>query len=661
MCGIAGFLTLDGGAVGQHSSVLVSMTSAIRHRGPDADGHWLDREAGVALGMRRLAVIDVSPAGAQPMTSACGRYVLVFNGEIYNHKALRAVLDGEGRAPNWRGHSDTETLLAVISCWGLVRALQAANGMFAIGLWDRQTRTLSLAVDRFGEKPLYFGWMGKSFLFGSELKSLTIHPAWRGEIDRNALRLLLRYSYIPAPHSIFQGIRKLVPGMIASVSLRDANRADASVNTTLYWSTRDMVERSVQSPLQIDKREAVDQLDCLFRDAVGLRMEADVPLGAFLSGGYDSTAVVMMMQQQSSRPVRTFTIGFTERGYNEAPFAKAVAAHLGTCHTELYISPEQAMKVIPSLPMLYDEPFADSSQVPTFLVSQLARQDVTVALSGDAGDELFGGYNRYAISNFVLPAMARTPASLRRLAANWIRSIGAKRWDTLYQAATLGRGRVLVGDRALKLADLLSAHAPIDGYQLLVSAWSDANCVVRPGEASALWDDATILPNDLNFIEQMMYLDLVTYLPGDILTKVDRATMGVSLEGRMPFLDHRVAEFAWQLPLAHKVRGNQGKCIVRELVHRYVPRALMDRPKTGFGIPIDQWLRGPLRDWAHSLLFCGDQRLGNYLNVGDVSVLWEQHQSGRRNWQARLWPVLMFCAWERAFVDTEIPRHAAVA
>lgn len=643
MCGIVGYLTLDTDPRLHSYAIAKAMTDAIVHRGPDSDGQWLDDASAVALGMRRLAIIDLSPAGAQPMISQCGRYALVFNGEIYNHKDLRAELEAQGRAPKWHGHSDTEVLLASIAAWGFADALKRANGMFAIALWDRKERELSLACDRFGEKPLYYGWVGRTFLFGSELKSLATHPSWRGEVDRGAVALLMRYGYVVAPHSIYRGIAKLLPGTVATLAKR--RQVGEAPKLTPYWSTHAMVQEARRRPLKIGDDEAVTEFQTLFREAVGLRMEADVPLGAFLSGGYDSTAVVAMMQTQATRPVRTFTIGFSEVGYDEAPFARAIAAHLGTEHTELYVSPQEAMNVIPKLPQLYDEPFADSSQIPTFLVAEMARRHVTVALSGDAGDELFGGYNRYFLSDRLLPLITAAPHTVRRTAASTINAVGARRIDAIYKALTLGRSHRLVGDRALKLASLLSARTRIDGYRELISAWHDAQALVPDaGEPKTALDNPS-LPGGLNFIEQMMVLDLVTYLPGDILTKVDRATMGVSLEGRMPFLDPKVAEFAWRLPFESKVQGGVGKRILKKLVHQHVPKSLMDRPKSGFGVPIEDWLRGPLRDWAESLLSTDALKADGYFNSDLVERHWRQHLSGERNWQVRLWPVLMFQAW----------------
>jgi asparagine synthase (glutamine-hydrolysing) len=647
MCGIAGYLTT--GARGDSAARVKAMTDAILHRGPDSDGHWEDDEAGIALGMRRLAIIDLSEAGRQPMTSADGRYVLVFNGEIYNFHDIRAELEAAGKAPQWRGHSDTEVLLAAISAWGIKTALQKCNGMFGIALWDRRERTLQLAIDRFGEKPIFAGWMGDTFVFGSEIKALMGHPAWSGVIDRRAMGLYLRFSYVPAPWCIYQGLRKLEPGTLATLKLDAVQAGNRDPHIEAYWSAREAVMAAKARPLALDDTAAADEFEKILARAVKLRMEADVPLGAFLSGGFDSTAIVAMMQSQSPRPVKTFTIGFTERAYNEAPFAKSVAEHLKTDHTELYVSPQQAMDVIPRLPAMYDEPFADSSQIPTYLVAQMARRHVTVALSGDAGDELFGGYARYFISNRALPAITRLPLGLRRLAAGAIYGVGADGWDALYRLGTLGRGKGLVGDRALKFASLLALPSLMEGYRAIVSSWNKPqNVVPDAGEPMTALNDPAALPPGLSFIEQMMFLDTVSYLPGDILTKVDRATMAVSLEGRVPFLDPNVLDFAWRLPMEQKVRGSTGKWLLRQLVYRHVPRAIMDRPKMGFGIPLNDWLRGPLRDWAEDLL-APAMVADAGLEAAPVRKLWQEQLSGNRNWQHMLWPVLMLTAWKKAY------------
>jgi asparagine synthase (glutamine-hydrolysing) len=639
MCGIAGYFSPGGIPEGPGLKFLCAMTDAIVHRGPDDQGQWCETSAGIGLGMRRLSIIDLSPAGHQPMRSACGRYVLIFNGEIYNHKAIRGELEGRGLAPAWRGYSDTEVLLAAISAMGITKALQLANGMFAVALWDIQERTLELAIDRFGEKPLYYGWTRGVFLFGSELKALRVHPAWEGNIDRNAVSLLLRYSYIPAPFCIYQDIKKVEPGQIIRLHTHSKR-----IEAELYWSTEEMVGKSLRSPIKADQSEAVDMFERLLADAVGMRMEADVPLGAFLSGGFDSTAVVAMMQKQSSRPVRTFTIGFQLADYDEAPFARAVAKHLQTNHTELYVTPKETTDIIPRLPILYDEPFADSSQIPTFMVSRMAGQHVTVALSGDAGDELFGGYQRYFISQRLSPKITRWPIGLRRGFARGIEGIGADRWDALYHALTVGRGKKLVGDRALKLASLIREATPLEIYRNLLSAWDRPSSVLKDAREYILpLSNPTV--GKLSLVEQMMYLDLITYLPGDILTKVDRASMAVGLEARVPFLDPQVVEFAWRLPITKKVSDGIGKRIIRDLVYRYVPKSLMDRPKMGFGVPIEEWLRGPLRAWAQSLLSPAQVQASGYFDVKVVQSVWDRHLTGRHNEQARLWPILMFEAW----------------
>jgi asparagine synthase (glutamine-hydrolysing) len=649
MCGIAGYLTLGGRAELATPQVITHMTDAILHRGPDSGGGWQDVEAGIALGMRRLAIIDLTPAGAQPMASADGNYVIVFNGEIYNFQELRARLEAEGRAPSWRGHSDTEVLLAAIDAWGLTSALQAAVGMFALALWDRRERTLSLSIDRFGEKPLYYGWNGNSFLFGSELKSFVVFPGWSGEVDREALSLFLRFAYVPAPHAIYRGIRKLEPGALAVLRLDDVHGGARGPKLSHYWSAREAIAHAKARPLALPEAEAVDGFEQVLAEAVKARMVSDVPLGAFLSGGFDSSAVVAMMQSQSSRPVKTFSIGFTERGYDEAPFAKKVARHLGTDHTEMYVTPRETMDVIPLLPRMYDEPFADSSQIPTYLVAKLARQHVTVALSGDAGDELLGGYARYFISNKTLPTINRLPLFARKLAAGGINALGSDGWDLLYRALTLRRGKGYVGDRALKFANLLAMPSPMDGYRAIISSWQNPNELVRgTKEPVTALNNPAALPSGLSFVEQMMFLDMVSYLPGDILTKVDRATMAVSLEGRVPLLDPALLDFVWRLPLDYKVRGGVGKRLLRQVVYRHIPQSIMDRPKMGFGIPLKDWLRGPLRDWAESLL--APAALADAgLETQPVRLLWQEHLDGNRNWQHMLWPVLMLIAWHKSY------------
>jgi len=623
------------------------MTDAIAHRGPDDCGHWCDENSQVGLGHRRLSIIDVSPLGHQPMGSRSGRYQIVFNGEIYNFETLRRDLLTRG--DTFRGRSDTEVLLAAIERWGLAHALQRAVGMFALALWDREARTLSLARDRLGEKPLYYGIAGGSLLFGSELKALRAHPAWRGDIDRGAIALFLRHNYIPAPYSIYENVRKVVPGTIVTFG---RPRLDAA-STETYWSARDAVENGTRDPMEVDERELIDRCEQRLKETIADEMISDVPLGAFLSGGVDSSLIVALMQAQSSRPVKTFTIGFHVKEYDEAQHAKAVAAHLGTEHTELYVTPQETMDVIPSLPQLYDEPFADASQVPTFLVAKLARQHVTVSLSGDGGDELFGGYYRYFWSKRLWSGIRYIPPSLRRGLSRGIRAVSPSRWDrimaTAHRALPSGAKMSIPGDRMHKLAGVLAVDTADDMYHELVSHWREPRAVALGAQerATALTDRAS-WPALEEFVERMMYLDLVTYLPDDILVKVDRASMGVSLESRAPFLDHRVVEFAWRVPLRYKVRDGEGKWLLRQVLYRHVPRALIERPKMGFGIPIDRWLRGELRDWAEDLLSERRLRDGGFFAVDAVREKWAEHQSGARNWQYLLWDVIMFQAWHRA-------------
>lgn len=648
MCGFAGFLSrTDMGATDVAGRLLNAMGNTIAHRGPDSEGIWSDREAGLGMVHRRLAILDLSSAGHQPMLSQGGRYVLAFNGEIYNHPRLRAELAADGHAAAWRGHSDTETLLAAFLAWGIEAALKRCIGMFAIALWDRQERVLTLARDRMGEKPLYFGWQGEgqkaAFLFGSELKALKKHPAFTAAIDRGALALLMRHNYIPAPYSIYQGIAKLEPGSLLSLSL-----ANPEPHIWKYWDTAAIAHAGLANRFTGSAEQAVDELDQLARDAVRQQMMADVPLGAFLSGGIDSSVVVALMQSQSTRPVKTFTIGFNEEGYNEAVHAKAVARHLGTEHTELYITPEQAMAVIPQLPSLYDEPFSDSSQIPTFLVSKMTRQHVTVSLSGDAGDELFGGYSRYTQATRVWRILERFPAGVRSGLAHLILFISVNNWNRLASPARafLPARKRNVGDKAHKLAELLNHSNSLSFYRRLITHWPSPELVVIGGEEPANY--FTSLENTRGAVgnfESMMLADSQTYLPDDILVKVDRAAMGVSLETRVPLLDHRLVEFAWRLPLSIKVRDGQSKWVLRQVLYKYVPRALIERPKMGFGVPIDSWLRGPLRDWAEGLLDESRLRQEGFLYPALIRQKWAEHLSGQRNWQYHLWDVLMFQAW----------------
>lgn len=634
MCGIIGFWR-NGWAV--PTSALDAMVRTLRHRGPDSSGTWHDDDTGVGLGHTRLAIVDLTREGAQPMRSHCGRYLITFNGEVYNHLELRERL---GPLP-WRGSSDTETLLAGFTRHGVTRTLPLLVGMFAFAVWDREARSLTLARDRFGEKPLYHGRLGDgTFAFGSELKALRAHPQWHGEIDREALTLLLRHNCIPAPWSIYRGVHKLPPASWLTL------HADGRIEEGRYWDVAEVARRGTCAPLALSDADATDRLEALLSDAVRGQMLSDVPLGAFLSGGVDSSTIVALMRRHSTQPVRTFSIGFDDAGYDEARHAKAVARHLGTHHTELYVAPADALAVVPRLPTLYDEPFADSSQLPTFLVARLARQHVTVALSGDAGDELFAGYNRHLLAARFWPTLERLPLGLRRWLARGALAVPPANWDAL---ARLMRRRVgTFGDKVHKLASsVLPARDSQAMYRALSSHWTDPAAVVVGGSEPGV-DDASLHALCGSAVERMCLADQLGYLPNDILVKVDRAAMGVSLETRVPLLDHRVAEFAWQLPLSQKVRGRETKWLLRQVLDRHVPRALIERPKQGFAVPLDQWLRGPLRDWAEALLDAPRLAREGHFDPAPVRRKWDEHLAGRRNWQHHLWDVLMFQAWLEA-------------
>ncbi|MHB8978810.1 MAG: asparagine synthase (glutamine-hydrolyzing) [Trichloromonadaceae bacterium] len=646
MCGIVGFVS---NSVDEPAKIIANMATALIHRGPDIGDCWADHDAGVSLGHRRLSILDLSEEGHQPMFSGCGRYVIIYNGEIYNFQDIKAELQcANHQSLYFRGHSDTEVLLAAISIWGLEQTLPRINGMFAFALWDRREKCLTLVRDRFGKKPLYFGWAGGNFVFGSELKAIKVFPGFSNVIDRHALTLLLRHNCIPAPYSIYQYIYKLPPATSLELSIDKVKKAtcyeDVASDIKSFWSPRQVCEAGQANRFAGSAEEVEGQLEFLLKDAVASRMIADVPLGAFLSGGIDSSLVVALMQAQSERPVKTFTIGFAEAAHNEADDARRVAQHLGTEHHELTLSPQDVLDVVPKLPVLYDEPFADSSQIPTYLVSKFAREHVTVALSGDGGDELFGGYNRYVWAPQIWNKMASWPAVARGGAAALLDAVPPKAWPRLMSMLNLEHRTP--ADKVLKLAQALRASAPADLYKSLVSHWHHPDDIVIDGrEPQSLQKDADRIIQQFGFAEGMMLLDQVTYLPDDILVKVDRASMGVSLEARAPLLDYRLAEFAARVPLDLKIRERQGKYLLRKILYRHVPRELIERPKMGFEIPIADWLRGPLRDWAEDLL--SESRLKNdgYFHPGPIRLKWQEHLAGKRNWQFHLWDVLMFQMW----------------
>jgi asparagine synthase (glutamine-hydrolysing) len=664
MCGIAGLLAPGSGDADGISDALQKMTRSLAHRGPDAEGYWT--ESGVELGHRRLSILDLSNAGAQPMRSESGRYVIVFNGEIYNHLNMRRDIAADGAAPDWRGHSDTETLLAGITHWGLNETLQRAKGMFALALWDRSEKRFSLARDRMGEKPLYWGWAGQALVFGSELKALRAHPDCPRDVCRDALAQYLRFMYVPAPRSIHPGLYKLEPGTILTVDgappstppeepIRPGGH-HGSISIRRYWDLNAQIEAGAQNQIE-DKGDAVAALGEVLGKAVQRQMISDVPLGAFLSGGVDSSAIVALMQAQSARPVQTFTIGFDEATFDESPYAAAVASHLGTEHTNLHVTDADARDVIPLLPDLYDEPFADSSQIPTYLVSRAARQHVTIALSGDGGDELFGGYNRYFWGPKIWDRFALLPHPLRQGLGKVILSVPLSVWDTAgskYNRLRSGSTDISrLGDKAHRLGDRLRTVKTTDDlYRSLVSEWSlEAGIMLGISKDPTSQLDDPLPENDVDDPAMLMMLqDMRSYLPDDILCKVDRAAMGVSLETRTPFLDPDVIALSTRLPMAAKIREGQGKWALRQVLYQHVPREMIERPKAGFAIPIGIWLRGPLRDWAEELLSYERLAKDGFFDPEIIRQTWAEHLSGRRDGTTRLWAILMFQAWHAQWV-----------
>ncbi|PIQ90249.1 MAG: asparagine synthase (glutamine-hydrolyzing) [Candidatus Omnitrophica bacterium CG11_big_fil_rev_8_21_14_0_20_41_12] len=644
MCGITGFLDKTSCKKNsQLTEIIVGMSDTLRHRGPDDQGAWVDENCGIALGHRRLSIIDVSVAGHQPMQSQSGRYVIILNGEIYNFKALRKELELEGF--KFRGHSDTEVMLAQISRDGIEGALEKFNGMFAFALWDRQDKMLYLCRDRLGEKPLYYGFINNAFVFGSELKALKKFPGFIVEIDRQALTLYLRYNCIPAPYSIYKNIKKLLPGEILTFKIEDG-----SFETKVYWSVSDVACDFIGDNWNKNPQETAQEAEALLKDAVKIRMESDVPLGVFLSGGIDSSLIAALMQAQSNVPINTFTIGFGDKRYNEEEDARIIAKHLGTAHTSLYATAEDALNIIPGLPQIYDEPFADSSQIPTILVSKIARKFVTVCLSGDSGDEIFGGYNRYTWLENIWKKIHLFPYGSRKLLACLFSSCSSDCFENIFEKLKFVLPVKLKirnpGIKLQKFLDVLSAPNIEAAYLNLTSHWKHPEKVVleQKGGINKLETE-----NSLSFFSdykrQMMYFDTINYLPNDILTKVDRASMSVGLESRSVYLDHRLVEFAWKLPTEMLINKAGSKSVLRDILKRYVPTAYWDRPKMGFAIPIDIWLRGPLKNWADDLLSKEYLKRKGFFDPEVVSRKWQEHKIGARNWQYELWDILMFNSW----------------
>lgn len=646
MCGISGFynntkLTFD--------YAIEKMNASISHRGSDSSGVWHDKNSGIVLGHQRLSILDLSAAGTQPMQSNSGRFVLTYNGEIYNHVEIRKHLVKINSKINWRGSSDTETLLESIEVLGIEKTIQKIKGMFAFGIWDKKKRILTLARDRMGEKPLYFGWQGeginKIFLFGSELKALKAHPQFEGKINRDAIALQLRHNYIPDPYSIYKDIYKLLPGHYLQLN-EEHLKKKIPLSLKSYWSSTKNAIYGNQNQLTLSIEDMQRDLEKQLRSSVKHQMISDVPLGAFLSGGIDSSLVVALMQSESSSPIKTFTIGFTENDYNEAIYAKKIALHLGTDHSELYVSPKEIMEVIPKLPLIYDEPFSDSSQIPTYLVSQLAKQQVKVALSGDGGDELFCGYNRYMRSDKIWNLLCLIPHPLRKILASGIEYISPQNWTEILDFLPFSKGYVNLQNKIYKGAKALNARTVSELYYVLSSHWQNpTEIVLNSKEPSTFLTEFKPELKSLSNHQQMMALDLITYLPNDNLVKVDRAAMASSLETRVPFLDHKLIEYIWKIPHSFKFRNGQGKWILKKILNQYVPKNLTERPKMGFAIPLNSWLRGPLREWAENLL--NEKRLveEGYLNSKLIRDKWKEHLSGKKNWKSDLWNVLMFQAW----------------
>ncbi len=639
MCGIAGFIANVTRRTSQDelASIATAMEKSLQHRGPDDRGVWVDEDASIALAHRRLSVVDLSPAGHQPMHSADGRFVIVYNGEVYSHFEIGKEIEATGH--RFRGHSDTEVILESIARYGVRATAERLIGMFAIAVWDKKERTLTLVRDRLGIKPLYWAQIDGLFMFGSELSALRQHTGWTPRIKPAAVASFMRHNYIPAPHTIYEHVYKLEPGTILTLPFGGEPKLEK------YWDGRQVAIDGIQNPLNDDDVTLTNRLETLMLDAVGRRMISDVPIGAFLSGGIDSSMVVALMKAANSGPVKTFSVGFEQEGFNEAPHAAAIARHLGTQHTELIVTAQDALDVVPKLAGMFDEPFADSSQIPTHLISAMTRDHVTVALSGDGGDELFAGYNRYQLTKRFWRMLSLVPAPMRKAMAAGLTSLSTERWDGLFGNLPSKLYPPQPGDKIYKVASILRLKNADDLYRRLVSHWDPSEVVPGASETQGVLWDGAVRADFPDLLDRMQFLDMVTYLPDDILTKVDRTSMAVALEARVPLLDHRLVEFAWKLPHSAKVRGGVSKWLLRQVLYRHIPRELVERPKMGFGVPLGEWLRGPLREWAENLL--SEKRLADagFFDVKLVRHHWHEHLSGRRNWQYLLWDVLMFEAW----------------
>ena len=648
MCGIAGFLHRRTFHVETSKAIATEMIEAIKHRGPDALGVWADDF--VAFSHARLSILDLSDAGLQPMVSSSGRYVLVFNGEIYNHNEIRADIKKVNFSNNWRGSSDTETLAEAIDAFGFVEAVQKINGMFSIAVWDRREQLLHLCRDRLGEKPLYYGWVGtglkRSFVFASELKSILKHPLFEKNINQNSLGSFMRRGYVPDPNCIYQGIYKLLPAHHITLSQRSLFE-NLLPTSKPFWSLSSVAQLGVASSGTFSVEGISEKFGSLLMGAVRKQMLSDVPVGAFLSGGLDSSLIVSLMQEQSIRPVKTFTIGFENNNYNEAPFAKSVSDYLGTEHFELYVNQRDAQNVIPLLPKIYDEPFSDSSQIPSFLISHLAKEHVKVVLTGDGGDEVFGGYNRYLAVEGLWKSMQGLPLSLRKNIAAIISIFPEERLNCVAKHLPILNKYSNFGEKLKKTGGAIQQDTVSDLYNYFSSQWH-GSAVMKSPVKDLLVHDAFLSREFLDFdnAQKMMLVDSLTYLPGDILTKVDRASMANSLETRAPFLDRDIVEFAWQIPQKFKISKGQGKWIMRQQLFKRVPETIFDRPKMGFGVPIGNWLKGELRDWADSLINASRINAEGVFDATIVQKKWNEHLSGKKNWENQLWTILMFQAWK---------------